>query len=562
MLRVRRGRTAKAPLLLEIDFTQPMVEVEPDDPIGKLRLRGKPRLRPLLRALHDAGDDDRVGGLIAKIGNPPLTLAQVQEVRAGVAAFRASGKPAVAWAETFGESSPGSLGYFLASAFDEIWVQPSGEVNFVGVSAEVQFLRGLLDKLGVEPQLEKRHEFKNAADRITKSEFTEAHREAAQRMVDSAWEQIVAAVAQARGLTTDDVRAAADRAPLCAADAVDARLVDHIGYRDEAYTATRHRLGGDVRLLFADRWTRAERPVMRIIRQVKDKKAPGVALVDGYGGIVVGRSRRSPLMGQMLGSDTVSAAMRAAVKDERVKAIVFRVDSPGGSYVASDTVWREVVCAREAGKPVVVSMGAVAGSGGYFVACPADVIVAEGGTLTGSIGVFGGKAVTEELTDKLGLSYGAVEQGRHARMQSTHRRYDDEELEHLNAYLDRVYADFVDRVAKGRNMSADAVHEIAKGRVWTGADAADIGLVDVIGGLRDATRVARERAGLPADAPLRPAVTIPPLARLKPPRSTADPRASMATSLWLTGWGEHAALAQRLGLPAYGALTMPALRLR
>jgi protease-4 len=549
------------PILLELDLAQPLVETEPDDPIAKFRTRGKPRLRPILRTLHEAGDDERVVGLVAKIGSAGQTLAQVQEIRSAVAAFRASGKPTVAWAETFGESASGSIPYFLATAFDEVWLQPSGDVNLIGLSAEVQFLRGLLDKVGVEPQIHQRYEYKNAADRLLRSEMSEAHREAMGRLTESSWEQIVQGIAESRGLKLHEVQAIVDRAPLLAQDAIDARLVDRIGYRDEVYTSLRRKVGTDVKLLFADKWTRQEKPVARVLRQVKQKKAPGLAIVDGYGAVVMGRSRRSPLQGQMMGSDTVSAAFRAAVKDERVQAIVFRVDSPGGSYVASDTIWREVVCAREAGKPVIVSMGAVAGSGGYFVACPADVIVADPGTITGSIGVFGGKAVTAAVTDKLGVNYGAVQQGRNALMYSTHRSFDANELERLDAFLDHVYDDFTSKVASGRNMSKDDVHAIAKGRVWTGADAAERGLVDTLGGLRDALRIAREKAGLAADAPARPAVTIPPLARLKPPRSTEDPRAAAGVSMWSAGWGSYAEVAERIGLSAYGPLMMAGIRL-
>jgi len=555
-------RHGDKPILLELDLAHPIVETEPDDPIAKLRTRGKPRLRPILRTLHDAGDDERVVGLVARVGAAGQTLAQVQEIRTAVAAFRASGKPTVAWAETFGETAPGSIPYFLATAFDEIWLQPSGDVNLIGLSAEVQFLRGLLDKVGVEPQINQRYEYKNAADRLLRSEMTDAHRDAIGRLTESSWEQVVQGIAEARGLKPHEVQAVADRAPLLAQDAIEARLVDRVGYRDEVYTSLRRKVGADVKLLFADKWTRPEKPVARVLRQVKQKKAPGVAVVDGYGAVVMGRSRRSPLQGQMMGSDTVSAALRAAIKDERVRAIVFRVDSPGGSYVASDTIWREVVCAREAGKPVIVSMGAVAGSGGYFVACPADVIVAEPGTITGSIGVFGGKAVTAALTDKLGVSYGAVQQGRNSLMFSTHRTFDANELERLDAFLDHVYDDFTSKVASGRNMSQDDVHAIAKGRVWTGADAAERGLVDALGGLRDAVRIARERADLPADAPARPAVTIPPLARLKPPRSTDDPRAAAAVSMWSAGWGSYAQVAERLGLSAYGPLMMTGVTLR
>jgi protease-4 len=253
----------------------------------------------------------------------------------------------------------------------------------------------------------------------------------------------------------------------------------------------------------------------------------------------------------------VCAALRAARENEHVRAVLFRIDSPGGSAVASDTIWREVVLTREAGKPVVVSMGALAGSGGYFIACPADVIVAQPSTITGSIGVFGGKVVVSELMEKLGLGSGAVEHGGRARMYSVRRGFTDAERERLSAMLDRIYADFVQKVADGRGMSYDAVHAVAKGRVWSGTDAATNGLVDTLGGLRDAADIARERAGLAADAPVRPAVHVPPLARLRRPTSSDDPRAAAT----MTAWGDLGALAAALGLPSAGPLTMPAIRL-
>ena len=562
----------KPPILLELDLTQPLIEHEPDDPIAKLRTRGKPRLRPVIRALHEAGDDARVVGLVAKVGDPAMPFARAQELRDAVGAFAASGKPTVAWTETFGESTNGTTPYFLASGFREIWLQPSGELNLLGLAAEVTFLRGALDKLGVDPQLGKRYEYKNAADRITQTSFTDAHREALGRLTESTWEQVVDAVCAARGVTTDEMKAAADGAPLFAEQAVAAGLVDRIGYRDEVYASVRRAAGGDLQLLYADRWSPPSSPVHQVVKKVQSRSAPGLALVEGYGGIVTGKSRRTPLQGSVMGSDTVAAAFRAAVRDEKVKAIVFRVDSPGGSYVASDTVWREVACARDAGKPVVVSMGTVAGSGGYFVACNADVIVAQPGTITGSIGVFAGKPVTTQLTDKLGLHYDAVQEGANARMFSTHLSFSDAERERLDAWLDAVYDDFTGKVAAGRAMSKEAVHEIAKGRVWTGADGVRVGLVDELGGLRHAAAVARKTAGLPDDAPLRPAVSVPPIARLRPPRSSEDPRAAAATSaslvsmtaesLWDSGWGQFATLAAALGLPATGPLTMPGVRLR
>ena len=207
------ARRSSPPILLELDLSHPLVEDEPDDPIGKLRSRGKPRLRPVLKALHEAGDDDRVVGLVAKVGDTSMSLAHAQEIRDAVVAFAASSKPTVAWADTFGESGNGSIPYFLASGFGEVWLQPTGELNLMGVAAEVTFVRGALDKLGVEPQIGQRHEYKNAADRIVARGFTHAHREALDRIAGSAWEQITEAVAKARGLGVDEVAKHADGSP-------------------------------------------------------------------------------------------------------------------------------------------------------------------------------------------------------------------------------------------------------------------------------------------------------------------------------------------------------------
>ena len=539
-------------MLLELDLTSAPIEVEPDDVLGKVRSRHRPRLRAVLRTLHEAGSDDAVRGLVVKIGGAALPWAITQELRAGLAAFAASGKSTIAWAETIGEGGNGTSDYVLASGCREIWLQPSGELALMGVATETTFLRGALDKLGVEPQLDKRHEYKSAADRIMRTEFTPEGREALDRVVESIWDGAVDTIAQARRLEADAVRAAADRAPLAADEAVAAGLIDRLGYRDEVYAEARKRAGDDAELLFADQWTPRRRPT-RLLR----RSTGFVALVEGHGEIVGGRSRSGP-RGRQLGSDTVAAALRAARENDKAKAVLFRVDSPGGSAVASDTMWREVELTRQAGKPVIVSMGAVAGSGGYYISCPADVIVAQPGTITGSIGVLGGKVVVADLLDKLGLGTGIVERGASASMYSLRRGFTDDQRERLSAMLDRVYREFVQKVADGRGLDYDAVHEVARGRIWSGADAVDNGLVDRLGSLRDAAQVARERAGLPADAPVRPAVSIPPLARLGRPSSSDDPRAVAASA---SAWGDLAALAAELRLPVSGPLRMPSVHL-
>jgi protease IV len=539
-------------LLLELDLTSAPIEIEPDDLFGKLRSRHRPRLRAVLRALHEAGDDRHVHGVIVKLGGAALPWATMQELRAGVQAFGKSGKPVVAWAESFGEGGTGTADYVLASACSQIWLQPSGEVGLMGVAAETTFLRGTLDKLGVEPQLDQRYEYKNAADRVMRSEFTPAHREAVDRIVESTWEVAVEAIAEGRSLDPDAVRELTNRAPFSAEDAKAAGLIDRLGYRDEVYADVKAKVGADVQLLFADQWS----PPRKAASLVKRDRS-WVALVEGHGDIVVGRSRPTP-RGPLLGSSTVSAAFRAARENEHVRAVLFRIDSPGGSAVASDTIWREVKLTRDAGKPVIVSMGNLAGSGGYYIACPADMIVAEPSTLTGSIGVVGGKVVIADLMARVGLTTGAVEHGGSARMFSPRRSFTDDEQSRLGAMLDRVYEQFVQKVADGRRMTYDDVHAVARGRVWSGVDASRNGLVDVLGGIRDAADLARQRADLRPDAPVRAAVRIAPLDRLRRPRSSEDPRAAASVS----AWGDLTSFATALGLPAAGPLRMPAITLR
>ncbi len=504
------------PLLLELDLTEPPADPAGNDPLTRLRSRGRRLLRPTLRALHEAGDDRHVRGLIVKVGGS-LPWATMQELRIGLAAFRASGKPVFAWAESFDDSA-GLTGYTLATGADEIWLQPGGGIGLLGVGVQATFLRGVLDRIGIEPQFEQRHEYKNAPDQLVRTELSEAHRESLERVTASIFDDAVAVIAEARGLTTERVHELVDTGPRTAKEAYAVGLVDRLGYRDEIYAAAREQLG-EVELLFADRWS--PRP------KLPQPRRRHVALIDIRGGIAPGRSRRTP-MGQQCGSDTVSSALRAAAADDRAAAVLLKIDSPGGSAVASEVIWREVTRVQEAGKPVIVSMGGVAASGGYYVACSADVIVALPATLTGSIGVFSGKLVASEALDKIGVSTDTVQRGAHALMYSGRRGFSDSERERLAVTVDAIYDDFVGKVAAGRGRPFDEIEPLARGRVWTGRDAYDRGLVDELGGLRDALRIARERGELPDDAPVVLAGQLPAVARLGRPKNSEDPRAAAA----------------------------------
>lgn len=518
-----RSPLHRPPTILELDLTQPLVDPLPADPLGSLRNRGRRLLRPTLKALHEAAADPHVVGLVAKVGGP-LSWSTMHELRRGLQPFLDARKPTVAWAETFPDGALGTCAYVLASGFDEIWLQPGGGLGLLGVALETTFLRGAFDKLGIEPQIEQRHEYKSAADRLTRTELTPAHRESLDALAASIYGDAVTMIAAGRSLSAERVRDLVDTGPRTAAEALEARLVDRLGYRDEVLAALRERTDPEAELLFADRW----RPRRQL--RLPARHQAHLALVEVRGSIGSGRSRSGP-MGTQAGSDTVATELRAAIEDDHVRGVVLRVDSPGGSAVASDVIWREVCRVREAGKPVVVSMGDLAASGGYYVACPADRIVALPSTLTGSIGVLGGKFVTEELMTRLGLGTGAVEQGDRARMWSPRRSFTDDERERLDAEMDAIYADFVAKVATGRGRTVAEVEPLARGRVWTGRDAYERGLVDELGGLRDAVRTARRLAGLPDDAPVAPALHLPLPARWIPARSSDDPRSLVSATV-------------------------------
>ncbi|WP_406312307.1 signal peptide peptidase SppA [Streptosporangium sp. NBC_01639] len=548
--RFRQRRTA--PLVLELDLTEGLTEGPPADPLSALLAMRRTSLTDVLSALKRARTDPRVKALIVKIGTRPLGLAMVQELRQAVVSLRAAGKLTVVFAETFGEFATGTIPYYLGSAFERVYLQPSGDVGLTGVAMEQRFLRGALGKLGVEPQMGQRHEYKTAANTFTQDHMTDAHRESMGRITESVTEQVVAGVAEGRGLEPARVRELVDQGPFIGAEAVEAGLVDRLAYRDEVYDEVKQAVGDDSLLLYVGRYGKG--PIAKKLPRPGEQT---VALVHGHGSIRLGRSGRSPLGGgSSMGSDTVCAALRAARRDEHVKAVVFRVDSPGGSYVASDAIWREVVLTRRAGKPIVVSMGDLAASGGYMVSMAADAIVAQPGTLTGSIGVFGGKAVIGGLLEKLGVTSETVGEGANSAMFSPTNGFSEAQWARINAWLDRVYDDFVNKVAEGRGLTRERAHELAKGRVWTGADAQAGGLVDELGGLEDALALARRKAGLAADSPVRVYPKLNPLERLRPAESSEDRTAALAR-VRLEAWGPLAHLATELGLPSYGPLMLP-----
>jgi protease-4 len=501
--------------VLELDLRVAPPEASSLDPLTIITGGGRPlALREAVSALHRAADDPRVTGLIARVQLPAAAAGPVQELREAVAAFTAV-KPSLAWAETY----PGTLSYYLASAFGEVWMQSSGTVGLIGFATNALFLRDALDKAGIEAQFVTRGEYKSAANLFTQDRYTDAHREADTRLVESLRGQVWQAIADSRNIGQDALDGLADQAPLLRDIAVESGLIDRVGFRDEAYARIAELVGakdispdtGDADgddgppRLYLSRYARATGPGGPARPSIPGRGPKStIAVVTVAGSIVSGRGgSRLPFGSSNAGADTIGAGLREAAHDDSVSAIVLRVDSPGGEVTASETIWREVKKARERGKPVVASMGAVAASGGYYVSMGADAIVANPGTITGSIGVLTGKLVARDLKDRLGVGSDAVRTNANADAWSVNAPFTPEQHAQVEAEADLFYNDFVQRVAQGRHLSVEAVEAVARGRVWTGADALDHGLVDELGGLRAAVRRAKVLAGLDEDAKVR-----------------------------------------------------------
>ncbi len=475
--------------VLELNLEQPLVEAVPEDALAQAMNRDTANVRDIVEALERGGNDSRVVGLVVRFGAGKMGFAQAQEIRQAILRFRQKKKFAIGFAETFGEFRNGGASYYVATACEQIWLQPSGDVGLTGVILETPFIKGTLNKLGVTFKGDHRYEYKTALNFYTEDRYTPAHREENSKVMDSIFGQVVKGIGEARHKSPEEVKALIDRGPFLGKEAVDAGLVDKLGYRDEAYDEVKKRAGNDAELLYAWKYLgRAGRP------HDQGKK---VALIFGVGSVVRGKSGFDPIQGNFyMGSDTVSAAIREAVDDKDVKAILFRVDSPGGSYVASDTIWRELMRAKSKGKPIIVSMSDLAGSGGYFVAIPADKIVAQPGTITASIGVLGGKMLTSGFWNKLGVSWDEVHTSQNSTFWTGTHDYSPTEWARFEAWLDRVYVDFTGKVADNRKIPKDKVLQIAKGRIWTGEDAKALGLIDELGGYPEALAQVKKAIGV------------------------------------------------------------------
>jgi protease-4 len=494
--------------------------------------------RAIVENLKKAKADRRITGVIVRpSGLSSAYWARLQEVRDAVADFKSSGKPVVAHLEYGGDRE-----YFVASACDKVFLLPTSPLDISGFASYVLFLRGTLDKIGAYPDFVHIGDFKTAPNQYTEKTFTPAHREMAESLNRDLFEQFVQAVAAGRRKTPDQVRQLIDDGPFLAEDAVRLGLVDDLAYDDQVDAKVRPGARAGTRLK-DDEYTKVRAASVGLAGRSR------IAVINAYGVINSGRSGVDPLNGAVVGSDTLVEYIRKARKDQSIKAIVLHVDSPGGSTVASDVIWRELVQASTGpgARPLVVSMSDLAASGGYYIAMAAPVIVAEPGTLTGSIGIFGGKIVTGGTYGKLGMNIESVSIGKHAEMNSPVRPYSEADRAKLDEQLRAFYDQFIEKVAAARHKKPEEVDAIAQGRVWTGRQAKNLGLVDELGGLDKAVAIAKQRAKIPAGEHVE-------LVVYPPKRNLYD----LLTTF--SGMDERAQVASLLGVSdrrAVGALTAP-----
>ena len=508
LLRNTRRALHRSPDFVWIPVTGALPEFEPSRR-GLLRRRLDPRtLSPSLEGIRERLDrvltDGRVRGVILRVENLAAGWAALEELRTEIDRFRKKGKRVVAYLPDGGDTRS----YYLASAADEVFASPLSMLHLVGLRVRVNFLKDALGHLGLEAEVIAVSPYKSAADPISRTDFSKESREQVERLLDWRFDELVSAISARRDVPPERVRNFIDNAPYAAGEAVEKKLLDGALYEDELAGRFSH----DDKPARLVEWGVA-RKVLRVPYRRRARKVVGLVGVEGT--VVRGSSRKLPvplpLLGrEQAGSDSVVAALRVAEKSRRVAAVLLYVDSPGGDALASDLIWREVERIR-AKKSVVVLMGNAAASGGYYVSVPASRIVARKNTITGSIGVILTRPVALNLLGKLKVKPVAVERGARSNLLDPRRRPTPDELAVLNDQLHVFYDGFKDRVASGRELQPEALQGLAGGRVWTGTEALEKGLVDENGGFRTALERARQLAGITED-------TTGGLVKISPPR--------------------------------------------
>jgi protease-4 len=468
----------------------------PDDFTRRLLGQDDESLTNLLMQIKKAKVDKRVSAILLDIKMSGAGWGKADEIREAVADFRTAGKPIYAYME-YGSNKE----YYIATACDKIYVAPPGDLYINGLAAEVMFFRGSLDKLGIEPQVFQIGKYKNAPEQFTRKDMSEGHREVMNSLLDDLFNRLVETTAKARHKSPEEVRAIIDTAPLHSTEAASAGMIDGAMYRDEVEKELKKRLGykeaDELHIVKGSDYKRVTPDSLGL------NKGDRIAVIYASGAIGSGKSSDGPTGEHSVGSDTVAKAINDARDDKNIKAIVLRVDSPGGSSYASDIIWHAVETAKQK-KPVVVSMADMAASGGYYISCNANKIIAEPSTFTGSIGIFAGKPVMKEFYNWLGISNEYILRGKLAGLFRETEKFTPEEAAKFEGQIKNTYYnDFVPKVAKGRGKNPEYIDSIGQGHVWTGAQAKANGLVDEFGGLDKAVEVAKQLANIPADKSVR-----------------------------------------------------------
>ena len=482
---VTRGPSVDSGSTLMLHVRGTLPEVESGGVIGQL-IAERQTVRSIVESLRKAKVDRRISSVVLAPGGIDGLWGKLQEVRDAITDFRSSGKQIVAYLE-YGSARD----YYLATACDAIYLMPVSPLDLTGLASYEVFLRGAFDKLGAYPDFLQLGEYKTAGNTFTEKTFTPTHREMAESLNQDLYGQLVRGIAEGREMTEAAVRALIDRGPFLPEEALQLGLVDDLAYRDQLNDKAS--LGADDGFLEDSEYQKVDPGSLGVNR------GPRIAVIYAVGIISTGESSSNSLQGSIVGSETLVRHLRDARTDDSIEAIVLRVDSPGGSAIASDVIWREVLQTRDH-KPVIASMSDVAASGGYYISMPAETVVAQPGTITGSIGVVMGKFALDDTFAKLGMNVEAVTSGRMADINSPVRRYSDAERAKLAEQLQAVYDTFVEKAAQARQTTPERIEAVAKGRVWTGRQAQRLGLVDEIGGLEKALALAKRSAGLPEDA--------------------------------------------------------------
>ena len=474
-----RGPLISSNSTLLLDVSGDLQETEPSGVLGQF-IEAQPTVRSIVDSLRKASVDRRVSSVIIRPTSDAALWGKVQEVRDAIVDFKKSKKPIIAFLEYGGDQS-----YYLASACDKVFLMPTASLDLTGMASYELFLRGTLDKIGVFPDTIHVGDYKTASNTFTEHAFTPAHREMAQSLNTDLYEQLIAGLAEGRHRTAAEIRDLIDHGPFLPEDAVRAGLVDDLAYADEIDDKVE--LGRGRTSMLRQHEYRAVG-----LNTLGLNRGPRIAVIYAVGMIASGASNDSP-SSQVLGSDTMVEYLRTARADSSIRAIVIRIDSPGGSAIASDVIWREIMLTRDR-KPVIASMSDVAASGGYYIAMPAHAIVAQPATLTGSIGVVLLRFVIDGTFDKLGLNMETVKQGKYADLFSPVRPFTPDERKKVGELMQATYDAFVEKAAAGRKTTPERIDAIAQGRVWTGKQAKELGLVDELGGLDRALAIAKDRA--------------------------------------------------------------------